>query len=122
MLITDIIVTMKQVSTITIAELTEMAEKMYGNLVKGVVDIKNSKLVVDAEMHVDEEQFLLESGSSQPDLWGVNLYPSRYGQDGFIEFDSMINIRPRQNNMSRNVDDPKIRERIIKIVDGIVKV
>jgi Protein of unknown function (DUF5674) len=121
MFVTDIIVVMKQVPTITITELTEMAEKMYGDLVKGVVDIKNGKLVVDAEMHVDEEQFLLESGSSQQDLWGINLYPSKYGQDDFVEFDSMINIRPRQNNMSRGVDDPKIRERIIQIVDGIVK-
>jgi|SRR5438876_1233875 len=114
-------VAMKQVTTITIAELAEMAEKMYGNLVKAVVDIKNGRLVVDAEMHVDEEQFLLENGSSQQDLWGINLYPSRYGQDDFVEFDSMVNIRPRQNNMSRSVDDPKIREQIIQIVDGIVK-
>ena len=114
-------VIMKQISTITIAELTEMAEKMYGNLVKGVVDIKNHKLVVDAEMHVDEEQFLLENGSKQQDLWGINLYPVKYGQSDFVEFDSMINIRPRQNNMSRGVDDPKIQQQLIQIVNEIVR-
>ena len=112
---------MKQVSVVTVAELTAMADKMYGDLVKGVVDIKKGTLVIDAEMHVDEEQFLLESGSSQQDLWGINLYPARYGQNDFVEFDSMINIRPRQKNMSRGVDDPKIQKQIVQIVERIVK-
>lgn len=93
-----------------------MAEKMYGNLVKAVVDIQKSLLVVDAEMHADVEQFLLEKGSKQNDLWGINLYPSKLGTDDFIEFDSMINIRPRQQNMSRGVEDPKIRQQIIQLV------
>jgi hypothetical protein len=61
---------MKQIDTITTAELSEMAGKMYGNLVKGVVDLKKKFLVVDMEMHVDAEQFLLENGSNQDDLWG----------------------------------------------------
>ena len=67
-------------------------------------------------MHVDEEQFLLERGSKQKDLWGINLYPDFYETDNFIEFDSMINIRPSVSNMSRNVEDGGIREKIIKIV------
>src|SRR6266702_7155262 len=100
---------------ITVAELSEMAEKMYGNLVKGVVDLKRNMLVVDAEMHADEEQFLLEDSSVQQDLWGVNLYPEKFGTDDFIEFDSMINIRPRQQNMSRGVEDENIRKQIIAL-------
>ncbi len=112
---------MKQVESIDIAELTEMAEKMYGNLVKGVVDIEKDILVLDAEMHVDEEQFLLEQGSSQSDLWGINLHPGNFGQEDFVEFDSMINIRPRQKNMSRGVESPEIRQTIIKLVSEKVK-
>jgi hypothetical protein len=112
---------MKQVEIITIAELTEMAEKMYGNFVKGVVDIEKGMLVLDAEMHVDEEQLLLEQGSSQKDLWGINLYPDNFGQEDFVEFDSMINIRPRQQNKSRSVEDPEIRQKIIKLVLEKVK-
>ena len=104
-------------STINIPELSGMAEKMYGNLVKAVVDLQKHMLVVDAEMHADEEQYLLEEGSKQNDLWGINLYPARFGTDDFIEFDSMINIRPRQQNMSRGVDDPSIKEQIIKLVE-----
>lgn len=108
---------MKSIDTIHISELASIAEKMYGDLVKAAVDLQKNILIVDAEMHADEEQYLLEEGSNQNDLWGVNLYPSKFGTDDFIEFDSMINIRPRQQNMSRGVDDPKIREQIIKLVE-----
>lgn len=111
---------MKQVTNITVAELTAMAEKMYGSMVKGVVDIEKKHLVLDAEMHVDEEQYLLEHGSAQRDLWGINLHPAKFGSDGFIEFDSMINIRPSQNNRSRSVEDPQIQMAIRKIISGIV--
>ncbi len=103
-------------TTISISELTAMAEKMYGNLVKAVVDLRKNVLIVDAEMHADEEQVLLEQDSKQDDLWGINLYPSKFEADDFIEFDSMINIRPRQQNLSRGVDNPKIREQIIALV------
>lgn len=112
---------MKQVDFITVKELSEMAEKMYGGLVKGVVDIKKKILVLDAEMHVDEEQFLLERESKQEDLWGINLYPENYGTESFVEFDSMINIRPRQNNKSRGVEDAAIRQEITSIVLEKVK-
>ena len=78
-----------------------MSKKMYDPMVKGVVDVRQKLLVLDAEMHVDEEQWLLENGSEQTDLWGFNLYPGEYGTDKFIQYDSMINIRPRQNNRSR---------------------
>jgi len=112
---------MKQVDSITIAELSEMALKMYGNFVKGVVDLKKTLLVVDVEMHVDAEQYLLENGSEQNDLWGINLYPAQFQTDEFIEFDSMINIRPRQQNMSRGVDDENLRKQITLLVAGKVK-
>jgi hypothetical protein len=112
---------MKQVDTITVAELSEMAQKMYGNFVKGVVDLNKKILVVDVEMHADAEQFLLEKGSVQNDLWGINLYPSKFKTDEFIEFDSMINIRPRQNNMSRGIEDENIRKQITLLVVEKVK-
>ena len=89
---------------------------MYGNLVKGVVDLSNDILVIDAEMHADEEEYLLENGSKQADLWGINLYPEKFGTDEFVEFDSMINIRPRQQNMSRGVEDESIRRQIVDLV------
>lgn len=111
---------MKQVGRITVEELTQMAENMYGELVKAVVDVEKRTMVVDAGLHVDEEQLLLETGSDQRDLWGINLYPEDYGTEDFVEFDSMINIRPAQGNRSRSVDDASIRELIVEIVGEIV--
>ena len=107
---------MKEVGIITLSELNDMAASMYGDLVKAVVDVERGILVVDSELHVDEEQLLLEQGSNQKDLWGINLYPQKYGSDGFIEFDSMINIRPRQQNMSRGIENEEIKKCIVGLV------
>ena len=96
-----------------------MSEKMFGNLVKAVVDIEKGAMAVDAELHADEESLMLENGSRQADLWGINIYPEISGDD-FIEFDSMINLRPSQDNRSRGVDNPEIREKIIQAVNKLV--
>ena len=93
---------------------------MYDELVKAVVDVERRLVVVDAGLHVDEEQYLLEQGSRQSDLWGINLYPESFGDEDFIEFDSMINIRPDQNNRSRSVDDPEIQKLIRGIINEVV--
>ena len=105
---------------VTLAELRDMAGKMFGDMVKADVDVAQKILVVDAELHADIEQFMLDNGSRQEDLWGINLYPEQHGSPDFIEFDSMINIKPRQGNRSRYVEDADARNTIIKIVNGIV--
>lgn len=111
---------MKLIDTrITISELNEMSHKM-GGFVKGVVDIAQEVMVVDADLHADEEKFLLERGSNQDDLWGINLYPAIQGDD-FIEFDSMINVRPRLKNMSRGVESEELQKRIREIVTKLVQ-
>jgi len=107
---------MRKVEKITVSELYEMSEKMSEPMVKGVVDIANRLLVVDAGLHSDEELFLLEQGSNQADLWGINIWPESFGTEGFVEFDSMINIRPNQNNRSRSVEDKNIQQLIYEIV------
>jgi hypothetical protein len=100
---------------ITLNELRKFAQHLFGNLVKAVVDIEKECLAIDGELHADEETLLLENGSEQQNLWGINLYPDLTGED-FIEFDSMINLRPSTGNTSRSVDDPEIREKIKQIV------
>lgn len=107
---------MKIITSISLDELRDMAEKMYGTLVKADVDVEKNILIVDMEMHADGEAKLLEDGSKQNDLWGINLHPDKYGSDEFVEFDSMINIRPRQGNTSRDVKDEMIRQQIKTIV------
>ena len=101
---------------ITRDDLQAMARAMFGDLVKGVVDVRLDLLAIDAELHSDLEAMLLDSGSQQSDLWGINLYPFLEGED-FLEFDSMINMRPSQGNMSRGVENEELRVKIAGIVD-----
>lgn len=111
---------MKQVDSISLAELEEMSRNMYDELVKAVVDVERRILVIDAGLHADEEQYLLEQGSAQENLWGINLYPDAFGEEDFVEFDSMINIRPAQGNRSRSVEDENIQQVIRDIVAEVV--
>lgn len=105
---------------ISVATLQHMAEKMLGRLVKAVVDIEKEIMVVDAELHADQELFLLEDDSKQTNLWGINIYPAQAKQEGWIEFDSMINLRPSFGNTTRGVDDPHIQKKIVEIVNKLV--
>jgi hypothetical protein len=106
--------------TIDLARLRGMAERRFGDMVKAVVDIDKGIMAIDAELHADEEELLLETGSGQANLWGINLYPDAAEED-WIEFDSMINLRPSQGNRSRGVDDPDVRRRIREIVSRLVR-
>ena len=101
--------------TLTLAELKQMASATFGDMVKAVVDVERGLIALDAELHSDLEALFLQEGSKQKDLWGINLYPEMQGED-FLEYDSMINIRPSQGNKSRGVDSPEIRRKIAEIV------
>jgi hypothetical protein len=105
--------------TITIAELKEAAKNTFGNMVKAVVDVEKKLIAIDAELHADLEALFIENGSKQEKLWGINLYPDE--DEDFIEFDSMINIRPSQGNKSRGVDSAERQKEIIDIVNKWVK-
>lgn len=105
---------------ITLDELKQMASAMFGNSVKAIVDTERGLIAVDAELHSDLEALLLQDGSKQKDLWGINLYPELQG-DEFIEFDSMINMRPSQGNRSRGVDNEEMRKKIVEIVTKKIK-
>lgn len=106
--------------TVALSSLEAMAESMFGNLVKAVVDVEQGIMAVGGEMHADEEALLLGEGSPQLSLWGINLHPAEFGNPRFIEFDSVINIRPRQGNRTRSVDDAAARAAITSIVVRLV--
>jgi hypothetical protein len=106
-------------SPVPLQDLALMAQTGFGNLIKAVVDVQRQIMAVDGELHADEEALLLEQGSRQADLWGINIYPDLPEGDR-IEFDSMINIRPSHGNRSRGVDDPTVRDTIVRIVDSLV--
>ena len=101
--------------TLLLGDLKKLAEAGFGNMVKAVVDIDKELIAVDAELHSDLEALLLDNGSRQKDMWGINLYPEMVGED-FVEFDSLINIRPSHGNRSRGVENEETRCKIIAVV------
>lgn len=101
-------------------ELKRIAEEQFGELVKAVVDVEQEIMAVGGELHADEEAFLIEQEASKREhTWGINLYPEKTGED-WIEFDSLINLKPSFGNRSRGVDDPGIQEKIRNIVEKLV--
>ncbi len=105
--------------TISKEELKKIAENQFGDLVKAVVDVKKEIIAIGGELHADEEAILLEQGSQQEDLWGINLYPNK-SDNGLVEFDSMINVRPAQENRSRGVESLDIQRKIRDIVNRLI--
>jgi hypothetical protein len=112
--------TVTEQNPLSLDELRLMAERGFGDLVKAVIDLARGIMVVDAEMHSDQEAELIAGGSRQQDLWGINLYPD-LPEDAWIEFDSMVNLRPSFGNSSRSVDDPSTREAITTLVRSLVR-
>ncbi|HNS31960.1 MAG TPA: DUF5674 family protein [bacterium] len=105
---------------VSLEKLQESAKELFGNLVKAVVDIENGTMAIGGELHSDEESILLQQGSKQKNLWGINIYPFLTG-DEMIEFDSIINLRPSNGNLSRYVEDPLIREKVRQIVKRLTE-
>jgi len=105
---------------ITVDELKSIAEAGFGEMVKAVVDVDLGVVAIDAELHSDLEAYCIERGSKQTSLWGINYYPEMEGAD-FIEYDSMINIRPTVGNNSRGVEDESIRQRIVEITNQWIR-
>lgn len=105
---------------LTFEELKQMAARTFDDFVKAVVDVDLELVAVEAELHSDLEALLQEQGSKQGSLWGVNLYPAAPGKD-FIEFDSMINMRPSQGNRSRGVESEEVRNKINAVIEKWIR-
>ena len=105
--------------TVSRDELTEIATQQFGDMVKAVVDVKQGFMAIGGELHSDEEAVLLDQGSAQRDLWGINLYPDKPLAE-WIEFDSMINVRPSGGNRSRYVESSEMRDAVTRIVNRLV--
>lgn len=99
--------------------LAQLAADQFGDMIKAVVDVERRVMAIGGELHADEEAALMEDGSRQEHLWGINLYPAE-STEAWIEFDSMINVRPSQRNRSRSVDDESLRARIRSVVHDLV--
>jgi len=106
--------------SISLAELQDLAKESFGDMVKVVIDLEKKIMAMDAELHADEEALLLDKGSKQENLWGFNIYVNE-PRESWLEFNSMVNIRPSQNNPSRNIQSQEIKDKITLIVNQKVK-
>jgi len=105
---------------ITLDELKEIAKERFGDLIKAVVDIEQEIMIIGGELHADEEVLLTEEHNSKREYtWGINLYPDVLGDD-FIEFDSMINLKPSLGNRSRGVENTEIQRKIRAVVEKLI--
>ncbi|MFH0852851.1 MAG: DUF5674 family protein [bacterium] len=102
------------------SELAKLANAGFGNIVKAVVDISQEIMAIGGELHADEEVLLTTTeGSLRENTWGINLYPQE-GVDRFVEFDSMINLKPAFGNRSRGVENQEVQEKIKNIVNKLI--
>lgn len=89
-------------------------QESLGSYIKLAVDIEKEIVAGGGEMHADCEAVLLENGSEQENIWGADWIP--FSKE--VTFESLINIRPRQNNLSMEVQDAALREKIRNIVNA----
>ena len=106
---------------ITREELRALAHEQYGDLIKAVVDVAQGIMGVGGELHIDIQSLLIEkAGTGGDTTWGINLYLDKTGDD-FVEFDSMVNLKPLMGNRTRGVEDEAIRTKIRDIVARLVR-
>ena len=96
-------------------QIEQMLEE-YRNMIKIAVDIRREILAGGGEMHADCEQVLLQDGSEQDDLWGANWYP----EDQRVEFEALMNIRPRLGNRGMIIQDENVRRKVETVASQIL--
>ncbi|MEI6346171.1 MAG: DUF5674 family protein [bacterium] len=90
--------------SISLNELKELAKEYYITMIKGVVDIEKEIVAFGGEYHMDANVVLLEKGHQQGDIWGFNVVFDLDSED-WIEYTSLINIRPLKGNRSMEITD-----------------
>ncbi len=106
---------------ITREELQRIAQERYGDLVIAVVDVEQGIMAVGGEFHADEEVILMEQEhSSREHTWGINIWPDKRGTEEFIQFDSMVNLKPSFGNRTRGVDNKEVQNKIRDIVSRLI--
>lgn len=106
---------------ITEEELKKIAQEGFDDVLKAVVDVEKEIMAVGGELHSDEQELLIEKEDCKNEnLWGINIYPIK-PREQWLDFNSLINIRPSVNNRSMEIQDQKIKEKIKKIVNDLIQ-
>lgn len=102
---------------ISTEELEAIGQEFYQSIIKGVVDIEKQIVAFGGEYHIDASEILINNGSSQNDVWGFNIVFDR-PKDSWIEYISLINIRPQVGNLDMEVQDKALREKMKNIINS----
>lgn len=97
-------------------EIKQMQEAL-GSYIKLAVDIKRGVLAGGGSLHADCEAILLKEGSNQKDIWGADWIPDKKQ----VTFESLINIRPKQNNRSLEIKNSDIRAKVEEITRNLLE-
>ncbi|KKQ78230.1 MAG: hypothetical protein UT00_C0001G0115 [Parcubacteria group bacterium GW2011_GWA1_38_7] len=105
---------------ITKSELEDLAKEIYVEMVKGVADIERGIIALGGEWHMDANEVLIKDGSAQENLWGFNIYLNKPKEER-LEYNSLINIRPKQSNKSMEIESEELKNKILEIVSNLVE-
>ena len=104
---------------VSLEEIKILAREIYGEMVKGVVDIERGVIALGGEWHMDANTVLISDGSMQQNVWGFNIHVEERG-DSAIKFVSLINIRPAQGSRGMEIQDEELRSKIRTIVERLI--
>ncbi len=85
--------------------------------IKTVVDIEKKVCSAGADRHFESEKILLDDGSRQSDLWGGGVDI----ETKIIDCNSFINVRPKDNNTSNEIQDSKLRKKFEDLTEYFFK-
>lgn len=95
----------------TKAEIKKLKER-FEIYIKTVIDLERKICSAGCDRHFESEQILLEKGSDQSDLWGGGIDLETLE----IDYNSFINIRPKDNNKSNEIQDPEKRQKFEELM------
>lgn len=104
---------------ITRGQALEIGKPWYADMVKGVVDIEQGVIALGGEYHMDANVVLMTHGSAQDKVWGFNIYPDQHDAS-WIEFTSLINIRPAVGNRGMFVESEEIQKAMRAIIERLI--
>lgn len=100
---------------INMGEIKKLADFWYGTMIKGAVDIRLGRVTLGGDYHIESSEMLTSSGSKFEDVWGFNIRFEE-NENGLLEFDSLVNIKPNLGNRSQNINNEEIIKKATKII------
>lgn len=100
---------------ISIEEVKKLADFWYGTMIKGTVDIELGRVALGGDYHIESSEILTASGSKFEDVWGFNIRFEE-NENGVLEFDSMVNIKPNFSNRSRGIGNEEVIKKATEII------